>query len=144
MTYSDPRTDPSAYKDTRKVVDDEVPGTLPRVLMGIDLVSGSSGDGPAQYAPKDGTPNVVTSLTKDGWHAPVLDLDIPCEYVPSSTPGHGHLYIDRQMTLPQYVKLMEVLVEVGIVEKGFLYSLEQRGFTCVRLPWVTKPEPKDW
>jgi hypothetical protein len=122
-----------------------VPGTLDRVTMGIDLVSGSSGtfDDPVQYAPSDGSHNVVTSLTKSGWHAPVLDIDIPCTYVPSTTEGHGHLYIDKELTLPQYIELMEVLVRLGIVERGFLISLEQRGFTAVRLPWIKKPSKYD-
>ena len=44
--------------------------------------------------------NVVSSLqsgTEPGsraQHYPVLDLDLPAVLVPSSTPGHSHLYID--------------------------------------------------
>lgn len=148
--YEDSRNAPNA-KNTRKLLNpeahtaNEVPGSIDRILMGIDLINGSSGsaDEP-QYAPFDGSPNVVTSLTKNGWHAPVLDLDIPCTYVESTTPGHGHLYIDHELSLQQYIRLMEVLVEVGIVERGFLYSLEQRGFTCVRLPWIKKPKQEIW
>ena len=143
MYTANPWNNPDVYNDRHIVpgrASDDVPGTLDRVLMGIDLVSGSSGTAdPPQYAPSDGSPNVATSLTHQGWQAPVLDIDVPCTYVPSSTPGHGHLYIDHQMTLDQYRRLIEVMVEVGIVEKGFLYSLEQRGFTCVRLPWIKKP-----
>lgn len=144
MYTANPWNHPDVYNFPERElakVDNDVPGTLDRVLMGIDLVSGSNGsaDKP-QYAPSDGSPNVATSLTHQGWQAPVLDIDVPCTYVPSSTPGHGHLYIDHQMTLDQYRRLIEVMVEVGIVEKGILCSLEQRGFTCVRLPWVTKPK----
>lgn len=27
-------------------------------------------------------------------HAPILDIDVPVDLVPSTTPGHSHLYID--------------------------------------------------
>lgn len=40
-------------------------------------------------------PNCVGSLLAYGkLHAPTLDVDFPCELVPSSTPGHFHRYID--------------------------------------------------
>lgn len=124
----------------------KVPGTLKRILMGIDLQGDSGGDyapyAPYQKAPEDGSPNIATSLTYDGWQAPTLDIDIPCEFVPSTTPGHGHLYIDKPMSYDDYVYLVEALVHVGIVEQGVLYSLKQRGFTGVRLPWIKKPEPE--
>lgn len=73
------------------------------------------------------------------FHRPVLDLDFPAHVVPSTTPGHGHLYLDKVLTWSQYVKLMEVMAEVGILEPGYVSASIAREFTSVRLPWVKKP-----
>jgi hypothetical protein len=84
--------------------------------------------------------NVIASMTPDGTHRPVIDLDVPARLYPSSTPSHSHLYIDVDLTHEQYEKLIGVLVEVGIVQKGIQMSLERRGATFVRPPWVKKPK----
>lgn len=73
-------------------------------------------------------------------HKPVLDIDLPVKVVPSTTKGHFHLYIDKEMSWKKYLKLLDVLVEVGIIEDGYAGASEQRGFTAVRLPWVKKEE----
>ena len=87
--------------------------------------------------------NVTTSrTTSDSWghtHRPVLDIDLPIKVVESSTPGHHHLYIDKEMDWEDYSKLLEVLAEVGILEPGYVSAALDRGFTAVRLPWVKKP-----
>lgn len=72
------------------------------------------------------------------FHKPVIDLDIPVRYFSSSTPGHGHLYIDKRMSFRDMVKLLDVMVEVGLVERGFVESTKARGEAYVRLPWVRK------
>jgi hypothetical protein len=99
--------------------------------------------------------NVVTSellgtsdpsspdLGGDTLHAPVIDLDVPVAYVPSSTPGHGHLYVDVAMTAPQMWHLLQAMVDVGLVEEGFLNASKARGYTSVRLPWITKEAQPD-
>jgi len=71
-------------------------------------------------------------------HKVALDIDFPIKVVPSSTPGHGHLYIDKEMSWEDYLKLMEVMVEVGLLEEGYLGASRQRGFTSLRLPWIKK------
>jgi hypothetical protein len=76
------------------------------------------------------------------YHRPVLDIDIPMAIVPSSTPGHGHLYLDKVLTWTQYAKLLDVLAEVGIIEPGYRDASHAREFTSVRLPWVTKGDAK--
>lgn len=112
------------------------------------------------YVPRDPDAEVVTSWTgereappvvagpldwsalatvPESFHRPVLDLDFPAHVVPSSTPGHGHLYLDKVLTWSQYVKLLEVLAEVGILEPGYVQASIAREFTSVRLPWVKKP-----
>ena len=74
----------------------------------------------------------------DPFHTPVLDIDFPAALVPSSTPGKYHLYLDMPMPWEKYVKLLDVMAEVGILEPGYVGASKARGFTAVRLPWVRK------
>lgn len=88
-------------------------------------------------------PNLITSRSDDlnnTSHYPVIDFDFGLRLLPSSTPGHFHLYIDKGLSWEDYKKLLKVLVEVGLVQEGYLGASLQRGFTAVRLPSVTKPE----
>ncbi len=89
--------------------------------------------------------NLVASCVGDSlniesstMHAPVLDLDFPATLVPSSTPGHFHLYLDKLLNHEQYMKLLDVLAEVGILEEGYVDASKKRGFTSVRLPGKLK------
>lgn len=94
--------------------------------------------------------NVITSevaATRDfpphmQAHRLVIDLDVPAVLVPSSTPGHSHLYIDAPMNWAQYRKVLRALSEAGIVESGYVGASEARGYTAVRLPWIRKGSPK--
>jgi hypothetical protein len=86
--------------------------------------------------------NIVSSELSglwEGWHAPALDIDIPCEFIPSSTEGHGHLYFPQtRLTWEQYEKLLDVLDECGIIEPGFCAASKERKATYLRLPGVVK------
>lgn len=86
---------------------------------------------------------IGSQIVSDGLrlHAPALDLDVPHSYVESSTPGHGHLLIDVPMTWEQYKLLMVVLVEVGIIERGYMLGTLARGGSYLRLPHVKKGDP---
>lgn len=75
---------------------------------------------------------------KNGLHAPVLDIDMPAFLVPSSTPGHSHLYIDRAMTWRQYKRLLKTMASVGVLEKGYVKASLARGHSDVRVPWLKK------
>jgi hypothetical protein len=86
----------------------------------------------------DGTHNLVSSLTEDGRHMPAIDLDIPHSYLPSSTPGHGHLFIDMPMSWEQYELLLTVLHSVGIIEDGFFRLSLQRKASFLRKPGTYK------
>lgn len=85
---------------------------------------------------------VVTSESRfyngNEMHRPILDIDMPVTVIPSSTPGHGHLYIDKKLTWEDYSKLLNVLAEVGIIEEGYAAASIARQHTAVRLPWVKK------
>ncbi len=71
-------------------------------------------------------------------HSPALDIDIPIKLVPSSTPGHHHLYIDKELSWWQYQQLLMVLADCGIIEKGFACASIERKATFLRKPGVTK------
>lgn len=71
-------------------------------------------------------------------HKPVLDIDVPAILVPSSTPGHSHLYIDHAMPWDNYVKVLKALGEVGILQPGYVRASLQRESTWLRLPWIKK------
>lgn len=96
---------------------------------------------------------VVTSYTggsKEGsWgdveklHRPILDIDIPMHIIPSTTEGHGHLYIDKELTWREYKRLLEVLADCGIIERGYLGVSIAREHTAVRLPWIKKAAGDD-
>lgn len=100
-----------------------------------------------------GEGNLVSSLTghdKNGndlgdafdyyrsTHKPVLDVDLPCALVPSTTPGHFHLYIDKEMPWNDYIQLLDILAWLGIVEPGYVNAAKSRGATFVRAPGVKK------
>jgi hypothetical protein len=89
--------------------------------------------------------NLVSSLIDDGdehtrMHAPVLDIDMPCRLVPSTTEGHFHLYIDKAMTWERYALLLNALMRAGIIEEGFYKMSMKREATFVRKPGVEKQE----
>lgn len=77
------------------------------------------------------------------FHRPVLDLDFDAHLFPSSSADHHHLYLDKVLTWTQYVKLLDVLAEVGIIEQGYRDASVAREFTSVRLPWIAKAAPAD-
>lgn len=84
--------------------------------------------------------NLITSAIASNilTHKVVLDLDLPAKLIPSTTPDHYHLYIDHAMPWENYLKLLKVMVECGLVEEGYVGAAERRGYTGVRLPWVKK------
>lgn len=86
--------------------------------------------------------NVVGSKIFDdaGVELHTIQLDLDCEhyYVPSSTSGHGHLYIYRAVNRDQYSLLLHTLVGLGIIQRGYADQLFSYGQTFLRLPGVKK------
>lgn len=83
--------------------------------------------------------NLVCSDRKDdGLHIPMLDIDMPAMLLKSSTRNHYHLYIDKPMTWKNYVKLLDVMAEVGILEPGYVAVSKKRKRTQLRTPWTKK------
>lgn len=71
-------------------------------------------------------------------HRPLLDIDLPVRVLESTTSGHHHLYIDHEMPWSQYERLLTVLADVGIIEKGYLAACKRRKHSAIRLPWIKK------
>lgn len=76
--------------------------------------------------------NLRGSQLQGGGQAPALDLDIPHRYVESSTAGHGHLYIDVELTDEDYGELLDVLLRLGIIQEGFASQFKDYGGTFLR------------
>lgn len=85
------------------------------------------------------TPIPDSTEPSGGWHKPVLDIDFPAELLPSTTVGHYHLYLDKEVPWDDYVDLLNALAKCGIIEQGYANASIDRGHTAVRLPWVRKP-----
>lgn len=86
--------------------------------------------------------NLVTSRVRGGMHMPVIDLDFPCELVPSGSPGHFHLYINREVSQDQQQALLDGLLWAGLIEQGWYDGCVRNGYTRVRHPDHPKPQPQ--
>jgi hypothetical protein len=83
--------------------------------------------------------NVVSShIIGTSKHAPILDLDFPHRYVPSTTPGHAHLYLDVPISRWRLFILLWGLYVGGVIEKGTFYWSLRRGGTFMRREGVKK------
>lgn len=73
-------------------------------------------------------------------HQPLFDIDIPIEKVRvlESASGNSHLYINKPMTWEDYIKLMRVMVEVGLLQHGWVEKSIKQGCGRLRLPGVPK------
>lgn len=77
-------------------------------------------------------------VDKPGMHVLALDLDESARLVPSSTPGHYHLIIDKPIGWKAYQAILRAMGEAGLVEPGYVGASIARGATFLRLPWITK------
>ena len=125
------------YGDARGSFPRVAPSPAPRTTHAARLGEGYQGK-PTPAPIEDA--NIISSNASDGSgkHYPVLDLDFPVTLVPSSTPGHFHLYLDRPVDEGSYWKLCDALAEAGLLEPGYVSACKERGYTSVRLPWVKK------
>lgn len=117
-----------------------LPEGLTRLFGKTDLTLPQYGEQDWEVVPESEA-NLVTSATGKGdWHLPVLDLDIPHKYVPSTTEGHGHLYLDAPVRWDDYRALLETLGRLGILEQGYVRASVAKGATMVRKPGVKKTQ----
>lgn len=125
-----------------------LPGNVLQTVVDLDQYEGPSG----RYDTEDvDEAQVTTSLVAGTWdptegnsarpmHRPVLDLDYPAQLIPSTTPGHFHLYLDHEVPHDAYMRLLDALADCGLIEDGYRNASHDRGYTAVRLPWVRKAE----
>ena len=127
----------------------QLPSSAPRTLHVANLAGNDYEEGGQDRAITDDpeAANVISSIRRGdkpgtSWarHLPVLDIDIPAILVPSSTPGHSHLYLDVEMPESTFWKLCDALAEVGVLQHGYVIACKSRGYTSVRLPWIKKSE----
>lgn len=118
-----------------------------QVLRQVFNWGDSSQDGPIEEkrpeVAKIEDADIVTSeiAFRDGTrHKIVLDIDMPVKVVDSSTPGHHHLFIDKELSWAEYKSLLHLLAELGVIEYGYVGASLERGFTGVRLPWKKKDD----
>lgn len=116
-----------------------IPGIYPRRLYkNIKWQDEYGVDGWTRTLASKADAEVVSSEIGGGAHCPVLDIDVPAFLIPSSTPGHSHLYVDYPMTWRQYKRLLRALARSGIVEEGYVKASIRRKHTAVRVPWRKK------
>ena len=95
------------------------------------------------YSPVPADPehaNLIGSLTDKGKHMPVIDIDYPAELIPSSTPGHFHLYLNKACTWDQYKDVLRAMANAGLIQQGYLNWSLERGQSFLRRPGVKKNE----
>lgn len=71
-------------------------------------------------------------------HKLIIDVDFPVYAVPSSTPGHSHLYIDKEITFDGLIGILYAMADAGIVEPNYASACDEQGMSCVRTPWTKK------
>jgi hypothetical protein len=97
---------------------------------------------PIPYDAKDDThmaqANLVSSELENLNHLPVIDCDFPIQAVPSSTAGHYHLYIDKELTWVQYKALLDGMLAAGLIQENWYKNAISHKRTYVRMPHVRK------
>lgn len=114
-----------------------------RYLHDLDARANSNGPHAAGVEADVKDANLITSEMTDmaGFHTLMIDLDVPATLVPSSTPGHTHLYVDVAMPWHRLSTLLVALADAGVVEEGYAAASIKIGRTALRPPWVKKPKP---
>lgn len=82
------------------------------------------------------------SLGTEPTHCIAIDIDRPAWFIPSSTPGHGHLYVDIEVGEEAYWQFLDACVAVGLVEAGYASASKARGMTTLRCPWIKKGQER--
>jgi hypothetical protein len=84
----------------------------------------------------------ATIDTEEEKHFIIMDVDHEAELIPSSTPGHYHLYIYHEVTKEQLDKFVAVAREIGLIQQGIVRGYKERGVLCLRKPGVVKGDER--
>lgn len=79
-----------------------------------------------------------------GMHRPIVDLDWPHEYVPSSHAGHAHLYLNVEISRTRWVLLMLGLYFGRVISFAYLAWSLRRGQNFARQPHIVKESGGPW
>lgn len=120
----------------------------PHAYYAVDRWAETSEDGESddrRVADLDEADVIASSIEgSPGMHTIMLDLDRGNpQLIPSSTPGHAHLYIDVPVDQDKLAELLDALASCGIIEPGYASVSKVRGYTSLRLPWVRKIDVPD-
>lgn len=82
--------------------------------------------------------NLISSDNSSGRHILILDLDQEHYYTKSTTEGHGHLYINAELSYDDLKEIIEVLAKHKIVQLGIENGLLRRKRLQFRPKWINK------
>lgn len=77
-------------------------------------------------------------VKKTAWHKVVIDLDMDAALWETTTPGHHHLIIDRELSWGEYSRLLKAFMEAGLIEQGYYSACMARKASWIRTPWTKK------
>lgn len=138
---------------------DEAPETiierrLDDVLRRLNAASDEARQKRAEATTAEAKVSEIESSARRMRLALLLDIDVPAWLVPSSTPGHSHLYVDLTTDQEALVEFLAAARKIGLIQPGYEQMAKDRGFCSLRLPWVRKAEqpkpdvepvdPTDW
>lgn len=115
---------PDYEDDVAHAVDDRRATTDPDVVEAFSSAHRSTVDNPPETR----------------YHALLLDIDCPAWLLPSSTGGHGHLYVDLEIPDDKLWTFLDAAADIGLVEEGYVSACKARGMTSLRPPWIVKGE----
>jgi hypothetical protein len=79
-------------------------------------------------------PGVAGRRPSEGMTSVGLPFRAPIELVPSSTPGHFHLYVEAPLAWDDYLALMRTMAEAGLLEPAWVALCERRRMALLRKP----------
>jgi hypothetical protein len=112
--------------------------TRERIEMPVGPLANGVSSEVVPWRPKFSWPDMIPESEVPPQHTLMLDIDMPVRVLDSSTTGHHHLVIDRLMPWADVEKVLDVLVQVGIVEPGYAAASKARKATFLRTPWTNK------
>ena len=117
------------------IVADNVPLDEANAIGSYIVGTGQMKDSPLKRWDPSAKPYLDTT---SGKHRVLLDLDCSHVYIPSSTPGHGHLVIDVPQSWENLNKLLQLLGDMHILQYGFVDATLSRGESWLRAPGIEK------
>lgn len=130
---------PSKLNPLPPWIDDLEVGWSETVEAGIN----ESSDGSLVVDPPEGKKhNLVSSRTRGGKQKVVLDLDFDASLIPSSTPGHYHLFLDKAISTSDMEIFVKACHHAGLIADGNFNQWRFNEAMFVRPPWKLKKQKR--